>query len=131
MTNSAGNCGFGHIYWIKPYWKTSFFVQCKIKNMNAWKSQKINSVNILLQFSRREPLKEWKLLDWFLFAHGLISEWKAFQVIEKKNDGKGRGALKETWVTVCELRFPAYIFCTKRRFIKVVYVTIPNNVKGT
>ena len=55
-----------------------------MKNMNAWKSQKINSVNILLQFSRREPLKEWKLLDWFLTVHGLISEWKAFQVIEKK-----------------------------------------------
>ena len=27
MTKSAGNCGFGHIYWRNPSWKTSFFVQ--------------------------------------------------------------------------------------------------------
>ena len=23
------NCGFGHIYWRNPSWKTSFFVQCQ------------------------------------------------------------------------------------------------------
>ena len=28
VTKSARNCGFGHICWRKPYWKTSFFVQC-------------------------------------------------------------------------------------------------------
>ena len=26
MTKSAVNCGFGHIYWRNPQWKTSFFV---------------------------------------------------------------------------------------------------------
>ena len=26
-SKSAGNCGFGHIYWRSPSWKTSFFVQ--------------------------------------------------------------------------------------------------------
>ena len=25
-TKSAGNCGFGHIYWRNPSWTTSFFV---------------------------------------------------------------------------------------------------------
>ena len=30
VTKSAGNCGFGHIYWRNPYWKTSFFVQRNI-----------------------------------------------------------------------------------------------------
>ena len=30
MAKSAGNSGFGHIYWRNPYWKTSFFVQCII-----------------------------------------------------------------------------------------------------
>ena len=30
VTKSAGNCGFGHIYWRNPYWKTSFFVQRKM-----------------------------------------------------------------------------------------------------
>ena len=27
MTKSIRNCGFGHIYWRNPSWKTSFFVQ--------------------------------------------------------------------------------------------------------
>ena len=27
VTKSAGNCGFGHIYWRNRYRKTSFFVQ--------------------------------------------------------------------------------------------------------
>ena len=27
VTKFAGNCGFGHIYWRNPEWKTSFFVQ--------------------------------------------------------------------------------------------------------
>ena len=29
VTKSAGNCGFGQIYWRIPKWKTSFFVQCR------------------------------------------------------------------------------------------------------
>ena len=28
MTKSAGNCGFGHIYWRNPECKISFFVHC-------------------------------------------------------------------------------------------------------
>ena len=28
VTKSAANCGFGHVYWRNPSWKTSFFVQC-------------------------------------------------------------------------------------------------------
>ena len=31
-TKSAGNCGFGHIYWRNCWWKTSFFVQCTLQN---------------------------------------------------------------------------------------------------
>ena len=34
VTNSKGNCGFGHIYWRNPQWKTSFFVQCQIQINN-------------------------------------------------------------------------------------------------
>ena len=26
----TGNCGFGHIYWRNPSWKTSFFLHCHI-----------------------------------------------------------------------------------------------------
>ena len=29
MTKFAVSCGFGHIYWTNPQWKTSFFVQWK------------------------------------------------------------------------------------------------------
>ena len=28
VTKSAVSCGFGHIYWRNPKWKTSFFVKC-------------------------------------------------------------------------------------------------------
>ena len=28
VTKSAVSCGFGHIYWRDPPWKTPFFVQC-------------------------------------------------------------------------------------------------------
>ena len=27
VTKATGNCGFAHIYWRHPWWKTSFFVQ--------------------------------------------------------------------------------------------------------
>ena len=27
VTKSAGNCGFGQVYWRNPYWKSSDFVQ--------------------------------------------------------------------------------------------------------
>ena len=30
VAKSAGNCRFGHIHWRNPYWKTWFFVQCKL-----------------------------------------------------------------------------------------------------
>ena len=28
VTKSVGNCGFGHIYYRNPEWKTSFSVEC-------------------------------------------------------------------------------------------------------
>ena len=31
LTKSAVSCGFGLIYWRNPSWKTSFFVQHKLK----------------------------------------------------------------------------------------------------
>ena len=54
------HCGFGHIYWRNPWWKTSFFVDCYI-----WKvmvlltvvnttvqlhSRKLNSGSVQVQF---------------------------------------------------------------------------------
>ena len=31
VTKSAGDCGFGHIYWKNPKWKTSFFHFCAVQ----------------------------------------------------------------------------------------------------
>ena len=38
MTKSARNCGFGHIYWRNPWWKTSFFAQCRVYLLDTYKS---------------------------------------------------------------------------------------------
>ena len=38
MTKSAGNFGFGHIYWRNPSWKTSCFVQC-LRNYHRYLGQ--------------------------------------------------------------------------------------------
>ena len=35
---SAGNCGFGHIYWRNPSWKTSFFCAVTCGKENSQKS---------------------------------------------------------------------------------------------
>ena len=32
VTKSAVTCGFDHIYWRNPLYKTSFFVQCTFQN---------------------------------------------------------------------------------------------------
>ena len=34
LTKCAVSCGFGHIYWRNTEWKTSFFVQCFLININ-------------------------------------------------------------------------------------------------
>ena len=41
-TKSAGNCGFGQFYWKNPWWKNSFFVQCKLWIWAKMESSPIN-----------------------------------------------------------------------------------------
>ena len=37
VTKFAVSCGFGHIYWRNPLWKTSLFVQCNyLKLLDLW-----------------------------------------------------------------------------------------------
>ena len=38
----AWKCGFGHINWRNPYWKTSFFVQCLVH-------RKVNILKFVLE----------------------------------------------------------------------------------
>ena len=60
VTKSAGNCGFGHIYWRNPYWKTSFFfVQCDLQQPLL---KKINS----------EHLKFWMWLGPIFLTKNLL-----------------------------------------------------------
>ena len=52
VTKSAVSCGFGHIYWRNPYWKTSFFVQWQILKIVILKVLEIVVVTwILSSFS--------------------------------------------------------------------------------
>ena len=42
---SAGNCGFGHIYWKNPQWKTSLFVQCYF-NLGHHSLSRLEALNL-------------------------------------------------------------------------------------
>ena len=42
VTKSAGNSGFGHIYWINPIWKTSFFCAAFEKVNGLTRTNNIN-----------------------------------------------------------------------------------------
>lgn len=43
-------------------------------------------------------------------VHGLMSEWKIYQVIAKI-DGKRRGAAERTWVLVGGIKCIAFVYC--------------------
>ena len=45
-SKSAVSCGFGHIYWRNPLWKTSFFVQ--LYNFNFWHLDDLYFINTFL-----------------------------------------------------------------------------------
>ena len=36
LTKCTRNCGLGHIYWRNPWWKTSFFVQCILREVTQF-----------------------------------------------------------------------------------------------
>ena len=47
MTKTAVSCGFGHIYWRNPQWKTSFFAHWKISSTCAWQMLCLDYSNLL------------------------------------------------------------------------------------
>ena len=51
---------------------------------------------------------------------------EGFSSDRKKNDGKGRGALKETWVTVCGIEIPCIYLLYEA---KVHKSSVCNNTK--
>ena len=60
MTKSAVFCGFGHIYWRNPQWKTSCFVHWKISStcvqqmlcLNYSNQQEKRNINKLYMIAR-------------------------------------------------------------------------------
>ena len=76
MTKSAWNCGFGHIYWGNPEWKTSFFVQYLDSEVQYKLSFTV--LQIILNLSEEEILKlHWhktENIGWFLRFFSKISE---------------------------------------------------------
>ena len=69
VTKSLGNCGFGHIYWRNPWWKTSFFVQC-------------DALRCMTNFSASTK-KEIKSLD-----EDEDRRWSWYLIIRFRDDGK-------------------------------------------
>ena len=53
VTKSAGNWGFGHIYWGNPQWKTSFF--CAVETGGIFKSFSENGNCFNIKFVWRDP----------------------------------------------------------------------------
>ena len=54
VTKSVRNCGFGHIYWRNPSWKTFFFVQCYLPlscTSNRSIATALNCIGRLLLFT--------------------------------------------------------------------------------
>ena len=75
VTKSTDSCGFGHIYWRNPYWKTSFLVQ-RIK----WDT--FNK----LQFDTSWPTLKAKF---FMGKHDLLRlRFLIFCILEKKIEGR-------------------------------------------
>ena len=58
VIKSAANCGFCHIYWRNPYWKTSFFVWCSLQNKAVF-----------------QPYLYWSILHKFLTSKSNIPLW--------------------------------------------------------
>ena len=56
LSISSVSCGFGHIYWRNPSWKTSFFVQCH-SSFIAIPCKSIKQTDKILGTHVRLPLK--------------------------------------------------------------------------
>ena len=57
MTKSAVSCGFGHIYWRSPQWKTSIFVQCNFLEYDQAENSsvcRLHLQNKIFKFSLRK-----------------------------------------------------------------------------
>ena len=58
VTKSEGNWGFGHIYWRKLLWKTSFLVQ---RELTLFQQKVKHQPTSPMHFGKRSPNKK---LDW-------------------------------------------------------------------
>ena len=68
MIKSSVSCGFGHIYWRNPSWKTSFCVQCNLKLT----SKKLYAYEKKSVITSRAELNFLIYLSWFLHAAAFL-----------------------------------------------------------
>ena len=63
VTKSAVSCGYRHIHWRNPQWKTSCFVQWKISSTFTWQM-------FCLDYSNLEDRRKIRRL--YMIARGLL-----------------------------------------------------------
>ena len=72
MTTSAGNSGFGHIYWRNPWSRTSFFVQCYQQQFLTYSNKLQVPPYLSSQNSLHNSCRK-KFLSIFLPSHYILS----------------------------------------------------------
>ena len=107
MLSNPGNCGFGHIYWRNPYWKTSFFVQWgQWKNPEKciwftrnfiWNESLFTChINPFMQNVENRPnilLKSWGVNT----ARFLKYVWPFFNIMDKRVNNVSDTSLNLSW----------------------------------
>ena len=97
LSISSVSCGFGHIYWRNPYWKTSFFVQWH-SSFIAIPSNIIKQIDKILGTHVRLPLKllqsHWICSFFLFFVYFQVQ--KDIQSSFSKNDLSAHYALHAT-----------------------------------
>ena len=67
MTKSAVNCGFGHVYWRNPWWKTSFFCAMVTENSQIVRHKVMLKVIIDISLQQLWASSSWYFLSFNVF----------------------------------------------------------------
>ena len=108
------NCGFGHIYWRNPEWKTSFFVHCLMRGWDAQPPHHIHKIG-----NTQNTLELWRELNWI----------QKFDILKQKNEDitSWNWEIEQTQVRIRLLnwKFSYYLKCHMDNIImKFLFVLI-------
>ena len=112
--------------WIRDHHSHNYkyTIGVKLGSLRVSENQR-SEHDMLFQFTRRKPIKKWKLLDTFLMLWlkqfiDWCLVWKVPQVIfDKLMINIGLYQRKHGFLTM-ELGFPVFIFCMEQSFIKAM-----------